>query len=292
VITKMKFLKSYKCVSAIAVSFLLVFVSHKTKAQQSIEIGLMAGVANYYGDINPNFSLKQLGPSFGFLVKHNYNYYVGLKGTLAYGKVKADDSIRDLAFQEIRNLSFQSNIFEASGQIELNFFKYKLKDLDHFFTPYISTGLAFFHFNPKTEYRGEMINLVNVGTEGQNATDLTDNEPYQLNQFSIPIGLGFKYWVGGAWTFGAEVTYRKTFTDYLDDVSDIYIEDFLLDGPARDLSDPSIVDPKNISRPERMRGDRLSNDNYLFANIYFTYNFKLTKCPTAEKGIRNSILGN
>jgi len=289
----MKFSKSFKSTfTVIATSFLLLFFVHKAHAQQSIEIGMMAGVANYYGDINPNFSLKQLGPSLSVLAKHNYNHYISLKGALSYGKIKGDDSVRDLAFQEIRNLSFQSNILEASAQVELNFFKYEIENLNHFFTPYISTGLAYFHFNPKTEYKGEMVNLVEVGTEGQNATDLTDNEAYQLNQFSIPFGLGFKYWVAGPWTIGAEVTYRKTFTDYLDDVSDVYIDEFLLDGPGRDLADPSFVEPKNISRPERQRGDRITKDHYLFAGVYFTYNFQLTKCPSAKKGTKGFILGN
>lgn len=289
----MKFSTILKHVFAILLSCILMLsILKESKAQQSIEIGLMGGVANYYGDINPDFGMKELGPSASLLVKHNYNYYIGLKGTLSYGKIKADDSTKDLAYQQIRNLKFQSNILEASLQVELNFFKYQLENLNHYFTPYLSTGLAYFHFNPKTEHLGEMVSLVNVGTEGQNATDLTDNEPYQLNQFAIPIGLGFKYWVGGAWTVGAEVTYRKTFTDYLDDVSDIYIDDFLLDGIGRELADPSVLDPKNISRPGRQRGDRISNDNYLFASVYFTYNFQLTKCPTAKKGVKGSILGN
>jgi len=289
----MKFSKSFKYpVTSVVICVLMFGILKDAKAQQSLEIGLMGGVANYYGDINPNFSLKQLGPSASFLIKHNYNYYIGLKGMVSYGKVKADDSMRELAYQKIRNLRFQSNILEASAQVELNFFKYKLEDLNHYFTPYISTGLAYFHFNPKTEYKGQMVNLAEVGTEGQNAPDLTDNTPYQLNQFAIPIGLGFKYWIGGAWTFGAEVTYRKTFTDYLDDVSDVYIDEFLLDGVGRDLADPSFIEPNNISRPERQRGDRISNDHYLFAGLYFTYNFQLTKCPTAEKGIKGNILGN
>jgi len=288
----MKFHKSFKYIyPVIAVSFSLLFLSNKTIAQQSIEIGVMGGVANYYGDINPDFGIKQLGPSAALMVKHNYNYYIGLKGMLSYGKVKADDAIKDLTYQKIRNLRFQSNILEASAQVELNFFKYKLEDLNHYFTPYITTGLAFFRFNPKTELLGQMVNLVEAGTEGQNEPDLTGNESYQLNQFAIPVGLGFKYWVGGPWTFGAEVTYRKTFTDYLDDVSDVYIDEFLLNGTGRVLADPSIVEPKNISRPERQRGDRISKDNYLFAGVYLTYNFELTKCPTAQKGMNGSILG-
>jgi hypothetical protein len=40
----------------------------------------------------------------------------------------------------------------------------------------------------------------------------------------IPVGVGFKYFVKENFHIGLEVMHRKTFTDYIDDVSTNYID--------------------------------------------------------------------
>ena len=267
---------------------LLCFTNVKS---QSIEVGLMTGVANYYGDLNANFGFNYIRPAASLLVKQNLNYYISVKGTASYGKVGASDNQQSQVFEKTRNLSFQSNIFELAAQVELNFFRYELENLNHYFTPYLTTGAAVFRFNPKTELDGQMINLQPIGTEGQMNPDISNNSPYALNQFAIPMGMGFKYWIGGNWTIGGEITYRKTFTDYIDDVSDAYVDDFILGPVAQLVHDQSTVEPNTLGTSDKQRGNRISTDDYLFGGVFITRTFNRSQCPSAKKGKNASLRG-
>jgi len=269
--------------------FLLALLQAVPAKCQGIEIGLMAGVANYYGDINPDFSFDYLRPSGSFFIKQHLNQYISYKGSIGYGRVGGSDQQHSQVFQETRNLSFQSDIFELSAQVELNFFRYEPQNLNHFFTPYLTTGVAAFRFNPKTELDGEMIELQPIGTEGQANPDISNKLPYNLTQFSIPMGLGIKYWVFGNWTIGGEITYRKTFTDYIDDVSDAYVEDFILGPLARELSDKSTDEPNTLGTPSKQRGNSINTDDYLFGGVFITHTFNRSKCPSATKGTNASL---
>ena len=51
---------------------------------------------------------------------------------------------------------------------------------------------------------------------------------YKLTQISIPMGLGVKYKITDRINLGVDVGLRKTFTDYLDDVSGSYVNYFEL----------------------------------------------------------------
>jgi len=273
---------------AIFAATLFCFLNVKS---QDIEVGIMAGVANYYGDINSNFGFKYVRPSTSVMLKQHINQYISVKGTASYGRVGGSDEQHSQIFEQTRNLSFRSNIFELAAQVELNFFRYELQNLNHFFTPYLTTGAAVFRFNPKTELDGQMINLHPIGTEGQMNPDISNNFPYSLNQFAIPMGMGFKYWIGGNWTIGGEITYRKTFTDYIDDVSDAYVDDFILGPVAQLVHDLSEEEPNTLGTSEKQRGNRINTDDYLFGGVFITRTFTRSKCPSAKKGKNASLRG-
>jgi hypothetical protein len=85
----------------------------------------------------------------------------------------------------------------------------------------------------------------------------------------IPMGFGAKYYVSDNMYIGLEVLHRKTFTDYMDDVSTTYINPDLFD---KYLLPEEAVVAKQVhyrgftsgSRPAEgeMRGQRRNNDAY------------------------------
>jgi len=209
---------------------ILVFFSFLGKeanaqAASSDEIGVLLAAANYYGDINTNFNFNYLRPATAIFYRRNFNQYFSGKILASYAQVGGKDQLVNNAFQQTRNLAFKSDIWEASGQLELNFKKYAVKDLNRYFAPYLNLGISVFRFNPKTTVQDETYDLQQYGTEGQENTDISGKKPYDLIAFALPIGLGFKYWIGGQWTFGMDVTYRKTNTDFIDDINDVYVDD-------------------------------------------------------------------
>ena len=153
-------------------------------------------------------------------------------------------------------------------------------DRVHMFTPYLLAGLSGFFFIPKADLGTGSLNI--YGTEGQGleGQGLKKNK-YLLVQMAVPYGIGIRVNFRDFWNFGVEVANRKTFTDYLDDVSTAYVDnDFLEDGNGQiaailaDKSDPA----KPIGREGKQRGNSRDNDSYLFMAISFTYTIRYIRC--------------
>jgi hypothetical protein len=253
-----------------------------TLSAQHSEIGAWLGSATYFGDLNPDYNLSQTRPAFGLLYRYTVGDYVVLKAGLAAARLQHRDDLSKNPFQQARNLSFRTNIYELSGQIDLHFKKYIIGSEKYYFTPYMTAGIALFKFNPQTKYDGEWYNLNPLGTEGQWQPDFSGRTRYPLIQLAAPLGLGIKYWMRNKWNFYVEAAYRHTLTDYIDDVSSVYVSnDLLTDGSlAAELADRSdeVVEVP-IGEVGKQRGDITANDGYLMLNMGLTYTIFNRKCP-------------
>ena len=252
-----------------------VFFDFNAKAQvvSSTEIGIMGGGSYYLGDINSKH-FDYMMPSGGIVIRKNIDRRIVVKGELLLGYIRADDARNTNDTVKLnRNLHFRSPIYELSGQVEFNFLPYETGNSLYPFTPFIFAGVSLFRFNPKAEANnGEWIALQPLGTEGQGTTSFQDRKKYAITQFSIPMGGGFKIAVNKTFNIILEYGIRKTFTDYLDDVSTSYIGGNLIDmSPLGiEMSDKSLNGPqaKNFQR-----GNSKNNDWYTFTGI--TLSFKI-----------------
>lgn len=106
--------------------------------------------------------------------------------------------------------------------------EYVLLDLYRYrVSPYLMTGIALYDFNPFTKDKdGNKIMLSELSTEGQGFFD--GRKDYKLRQYSIPIGGGIQWAINDNKRIGIVLGFRKTFTDYLDDVSTTYVDELVL----------------------------------------------------------------
>jgi len=243
---------------------------------QHFEAGMMAGVANYLGDLSENSSriiMQESKFSGGLFGRYNINDFAAVRLGFQYGSLSGKDANATDALVQQRNLSFKSALYEASLTGEFNILGYQPYALSRVFSPYLFAGVAFFYYNPTAEYEFQTIELQPLGTEGQGMANRS--EPYQLTQFSIPFGIGFKYALTDKINLGLEFGARKTFTDYLDDVSTTYVAyEELLAANGELAANLSIRDEK----PEGIitgtpRGDDTTNDWYFIAGFSISYNF-------------------
>ncbi|MEM9051463.1 MAG: DUF6089 family protein [Bacteroidota bacterium] len=267
-----------------AIFFLILGVSAKS---QYHEIGFMVGTSYYIGDINPQFHIP-VEPNLGggLIYRYNFNDRVAFKGSILYNRIYAHDEDSKDTWQENRNLHFRNDIFEFSGQVEINFLSYEVGDRRRPSSPYLFVGLALFRHNPEAEFDGRWIDLQPLGTEGQGIEGFDDR--YPLTQISIPFGVGFKFNITGSFAGSVEWGMRRTFTDYLDDVSTVYVDQGILieeNGPlTAELSDRSFVatgpDGTNTGM---QRGETNREDWYVFTGLILTYKLgqPRVKCPTA-----------
>lgn len=70
-----------------------------------------------------------------------------------------------------------------------------------------------------------MVDLQPLRTEGQGMPGYPESKPYNLTQINIPYGVGLRYYFSDRISVAFEAVNRKTFTDYIDDVSTNYIAD-------------------------------------------------------------------
>ena len=86
-------------------------------------------------------------------------------------------------------------------------------------------GVGGFYYNPKGRHptSGQYIALKPLNTEGQGLP----GGPSKYSNFSvsIPMGVAWRMILNKYWNIGIELNYRKTFTDYIDDVSTRYYPD-------------------------------------------------------------------
>jgi hypothetical protein len=243
---------------------------------------MWAGFSNYFGDLNNQVSFEYMGPGTGVFARYNMGHRFAWKNGFNFGTVSFADEASPDPFQRARNLSFSSNILEITSQIEINFFKYDRTKDKLKFTPYLTFGVAGFYFNPKAELNGETYALQPVGTEGQ-FDEATGLKPYSRFNFAIPVGGGFKYSFHPAWTLGVEVGVRKTFTDYLDDVSGVYptnVFSFEVQrSVAEALSDRSGEVGEPIGYPGKQRGMSTKKDTYMFFGLSLSYTVIKMRCP-------------
>lgn len=95
------------------------------------------------------------------------------------------------------------------------------------------------------------------------------------------MGIGYKQQVDEFWAWGIELGVRKTFTDYLDDVSVDYVDDQIVGGANGFLSaalkdrsseqiDPSTGLPYERFYMGNPRGSTKGADWYMFLNVTIT----------------------
>jgi hypothetical protein len=233
------------------------------------EIGTTLGATYYIGDLNPTNHFKFYKPAFSVFYRYNYTSRIAIRCQFLKGGIASNDAIDPSKLGQSyvnRNLSFNSEIYEISTDIQFSYLPYQIGHKKYRGTGYLFAGVAYFQMNPYVNYLGDRIELRTLGTEGQN-TPLNTEGYYSQNQLAIPVGLGFKYGIGSMFSIGLEYGMRFTFTDYLDDVGkNTYVDTDEL----ANYTSPLTVALSNRSLDKSnygMRGNESTSDYYFFGGI-------------------------
>lgn len=254
--------------------------------KKSAELGVFLGGSYYIGDLNPLGHFNQFTkPAGGIVFRYNFNPRLAARANAFFGGMEGDDSFSNNSFQHQRNLHFRSNLYELSAQLEFNFLDYIIGDDSRLFSPYMFGGFAGFKFSPQGQVNDEWLDLQPLGTEGQGLPGGATKKKYKLTQLSLPFGAGIKANLSKNIGISIEWGMRKTFTDYIDDVSGRYYDPAVLAAKrgavTAQLSDTSIGTDPNYSNVGRQRGNPTTKDWYSFAGIALTVKFKEKRklCP-------------
>jgi len=224
------------------IAFLLMPLS--LFSQRGGEVGVLAGGSYYMGDINlyKHFYTPHLGA--GVFGKYHFNSRYVLRVSGLYTELSAADADFNNEFQLLRNSDFESMLIELSMQFEVHFLPYELCEMKRrSFTPYLQSGLAVYFAGSSQQVFG----------------------------LAIPIGFGIKKNINSRLVIGAEWSFRRTFSDYLDNLS----------GEDLDVYDPNYGVPLTETNMFKQTGFLYNKDWYSMANITLSYTFKLggLGCP-------------
>jgi hypothetical protein len=253
-----------------------------SKRKQYNSIGFSLNAMNYFGDVTPetNFTSFRFGatrPNVGVSIMRRFYPRVSGRLALSYGRITGDDSKAanpnspDGQYRYNRNMNFRNDILEVSGVVIVDLIENRnnyLKRPD--FVPYVFAGVAGFYHNPKgMDASGNYIDLQPLKTEGQSST-------YSTTQFSIPFGGGVRYRINRNFDASLEIGWRKTFTDYLDDVSGNYTDVAKLTTPAalyfgHDITKTTAGNFAGFNNPGAKRGTGDETDWYIVTGLSLNY---------------------
>ena len=251
---------------------------------QKMQLNIGGGLINYGGDLqDKNFTFDQANAALNVGLSCQILKQLFVTAGYTSGKISASDANTK---NYSRNLNFKSKINEASLVLEFDF-----RDITgkRKFTPYISGGVAVFHFNPYTfDSNGTRFFLKPLSTEGEGLAQYPESKEYPLTQLSIPFGFGFKYAVSDRLAISTEISFRKLFTDHLDDVSKKNYADTEIirqvkgDVAARlSFRGDEIMPPVDFS-PTLIRGNPNRKDSY------YTCLLKLCFTISKDDGLQNN----
>ena len=216
-----------------ALCTLCVFLLNDAEAQRS-EIGFGLGTFNYTGELSGFYNFKYSKPAATVFYRSNLSKVISFRTRITAGMIGASDDHSD-ALSSQRDASFDLFLFEVSGVAEYHFLNWREGKRFVRFSPYFFAGLGLF---------------------GISGNDDPKPAEYSNIQGAIPFGAGIKYVYNPKWYFSLEFGARKTFFDYLDNVS---------------AGDP---DQKNYQY-----GNPNTNDAYYFLGISITRTFYDIPCP-------------
>jgi hypothetical protein len=245
------------------------------------------GATQFNGDlggsygVGRDYSLKDIdwpSTSMAGFVGFRYRFapMFATTSSLSIFGLRGDDEHSEEPVRNARSLQFKSLCFEVSQRLE--FIVYANEKFGSTFNLpgnyskknrsqqlYGFGGIGLLYFNPKAQNQdGDWTALRPLKTEGQ-------AKSYSPLTFTMPVGVGFRWGLGNIWRMGVEVSYVKTFSDYIDDVSTTYADPAsFTSADAAYLSNPAVGNPSFA--PGEQRGDPRQKDAYYHLNVFVSKN--------------------
>lgn len=264
------------------INFILLIIAAFTASvkSQTFSAGLSYGYSQYRGDLVQDKqgvfqNLRSMkGGYASFNINQRFNFFASYFST----SLSAYDAESENPGHQNRNLHFRSPLKEFSAGFEVYPVAFFTKS-NFFLKPYFKTGFAIFRFNPQAQYKGKWYDLQPMRTEGQGMPN-SGLKPYSLIDIAYPFGAGLKIDIIRSVSMKFELCPRKTFTDYLDDVSSHYydldaIRNYSSDIAAKLAYNAVDWNLENTAPPVNgmIRGNKNNKDWYIIQQFTLTFNF-------------------
>jgi len=240
------------------------------RRERSLMLTAGTGSSTYYGELSNPGTLIKLQPNFNVGIQKFVSPRVIVHAEFNWFVLQGSDAQANSSARKMRGLSFRSNCYEFSTTGAINLFangnRYYRRESINF---YAFTGIGLLYFNPTGTYKGKTYSLEPLHTEGVSYSRVVP---------VIPVGLGARLRIGPNTNVVLEGGYRKTFTDYLDDVSNKYTAPSsnpvvaYFQNPNNPSYNPGATGSEtNTFNAGSKRGDPKHTDSYFLLNVKVEY---------------------
>ena len=220
--------------------------------------------STYYGDLKDDKDILDVKPSLSLGLMYYLYPRIAARAEFSWVTLSGKDQDSNDEGKIQRNLSFTSGNYEfnVAGVVDLlprgrRFYQRPT------FNVYGFGGVGALYFNPKAVKDGTKYPLQPLKTEGVDYNRVT---------MVLPFGLGMRFKPSPFFNIAIEAGWRKTFTDYIDDVSTKYLDNASFTDPvAQQLADrrPEIGLP--LLEAGRKRGEPSNDDAYMLVSARVEY---------------------
>ncbi|MEN8203823.1 MAG: DUF6089 family protein [Bacteroidota bacterium] len=184
--TDRSILKFRRAIFPLLILFSLFFLV-PAHGQRKSDIGIMAAVPWYLGDLSPSIpQAYPLPPALGPILRYNFNMRNALRAHAVFYNLSGSGEVFG-----VREAEFQSSFVDLGLDFEFNWWPYKTAFRKTKYSPYVSAGLGY---------------SLNISGES-------------LSHAYLPFGGGLKLNLGQKLSGGVEVSMRKSFTDLIDGIT-------------------------------------------------------------------------
>lgn len=278
-------------------------------------LGFNFGMSDLWGDVGTKSMIDHytnnkyadlLHYMGGMMIRYSFHPAFAARLNVNYGSIYATDewnvqkakkatSLGDDYVQRYsRFQDVKDNIWETSLTFEISPFRmgsYSSRSALRKGQPYLLAGIGYFHFQPYSHYTNketgvtQLIKTYDLHLEGDGFTNMPDAPAkYSLWQIEVPLGIGYRVDIGEHVNIGFQWEWRMTMTDYLDGVSDKYIDPKYFDmnltpGQAEMAKAqydrtwvPNVI--KGGATAGSQRGNPSNKDSYSTISVVVYYRFK------------------
>lgn len=246
-----------------------------------LELWTYLGPATFSGDVPSGIILSDkkladwnfanMNMTLGAGIHYRFHRQFETKQSLSLLQFSGNDAWYKVEANRGRNLNFRTRALEWSSMLIWSPVHWDVQRRNHHHHLYIGSGWAILVFSPTAEINGAYHKLRPLGTEGQ-GIDRGKNV-YSKSSLNLPAVFGYRYKLNDDYVIGLELNVRKSFSDYLDDVSTTYTDNDNLrkerGDVAADLADRNLdgkLRAKGVSR-----GNPGAKDNYGCLLLTFAY---------------------
>jgi hypothetical protein len=279
-----------------------------------VSLGFNFGMSDLWGDVGTKSMIDHytnnkytdlLHYMGGLMFRYSLHPALAARLSVNYGTLFATDewnlqqakkasSLQDDYVQRYaRYQDIKDNVWETSLTFE--FTPLRLgnplgKAAQHRGQFYLLAGIGYFHFQPYSHYTDpetkvtSWVKIYDLHLEGDGFSNMPDAPAkYSLWQLEIPLGVGYKKDIGEHLNVGIQWQWRMTMFDYLDGVSNKYIDPkyFAMNLPpdkaymAKAMYDrtwvPGVV--RGGAPVGSMRGNPSNNDSYSTISVVVYWKF-------------------